>query len=89
VNAVLGRKRTGARRPCARGTAAKQPKMNGNRHDRPRMPDLDQLLDPRIEVAPMRKSIARQAVSTVHSRNGMGDAAGSGRYVRRGEDRVR
>jgi hypothetical protein len=56
---------------------------------RPQMPDLDQLLDPRIEVAPMRKPIARQAVSTVHSRNGMGDAAGSGRYVRRGEDRVR
>ena len=55
---------------------------------RPQMLVLDQLLDPRIEVAPMRKPIA-QAVSTVHSRNGMGDAAGSGRYVRRGEDRVR
>ena len=26
----------------------------------PKMPDLDQLLDPRIEVAPMRKPIARK-----------------------------
>jgi hypothetical protein len=56
---------------------------------RPQMLVLKQLLDPRIEVAPMREPIVRQAVSTVHSRDGMGDAAGSGRYVRRGEDRVR
>jgi hypothetical protein len=55
----------------------------------PQMPDLDQVLDPHDRGRADAQADRAQAVSTVHSPNGMGDAAGSGRYVRRGEDRVR